>query len=84
MYEGWTNVETWNTALWLGNHSKGMEQTIVRLMKRQSPNKFADNLETYIWIIWKGRTPDGHHLNPVNWVEIANAWLEDYKEDAPP
>ena len=80
-YNGWTNIETWNTALWLGNHSPCMEKTILRIMRGQHSNKFADNLETYIGIIWRDRTPDGHSLKPVNWVEIANSWLEAYKPD---
>ena len=79
-YEGWTNIETWNTNLWLTSHSSGMEQTILRIMGGQHSNKFADNLETYLWIIWEGMTPDGHSLKPVNWVEIAEAWLDAYKE----
>ena len=79
-YEGWTNIETWNTNLWLTSHSSGMEQTILRIMGGQHSNKFADNLETYLWIIWEGMTPDGLSLKPVNWVEIAEAWLDAYKE----
>lgn len=82
-YNGWTNIETWNTALWLGNHSKGMEQTILRIMRGQHRNKFADNLETYMWIIWKGTTPDGYSLKSVDWVEIANSWLDEYEEPPP-
>ena len=79
-YEGWTNIETWNTNLWLTSHSSGMEQTILRIMGGQHSNKFADNLETYLWIIWEGMTPDGLSLKPVNWGEIAEAWLDAYKE----
>ena len=80
-YNGWTNVQTWNTNLWMTSHSKGMEQTILRIMRGQHINKFADNLETYMWIIWKGSTPDGHSLKPVNWVEIADSWSEAYKSE---
>ena len=80
-YNGWTNIETWNTNLWLTSHSKGMEQTILRLMRGQHPNKFADNLEVYVRILWRERTPDGHSLKPVNWVEIANSWLNAYQPE---
>ena len=82
-YNGWTNIETWNTNLWMTNHSPGMEQTILRIMRGQHSNKFADNIETYMWIICRGETPDGHSLNPVNWVEIAESWLDAYKEEPP-
>ena len=75
------NAETRNTAMWLRNHSKGMEQTILRIMRGQSPTKFADNLETYAWIIWEGMTPDGYSLKPVDWVEISDSWLNEYGMD---
>ena len=42
-YNGWTNIETWNTNLWMTNHSPGMEQTILRIMRGQHSNKF-DNM----------------------------------------
>ena len=86
------NAETHNTAMWLRNHSKGMEQTILRIM-RGHPKKmystarlgwFADNLETYVGIIWGDKTPDGYSLKPVDWVEIASSWLNEYGMEAPP
>tara|TARA_B100000029_G_scaffold511258_1_gene604807 strand:+ start:1525 stop:1791 length:267 start_codon:yes stop_codon:yes gene_type:complete len=80
-YNGWTNIETWNTALWLGNHSPGLERTILLIMNGWHQNKFADNLETYISIIWGDKTPDGHSLKPVNWVEIAESWIDAYKSE---
>ena len=75
------NAETHNTAMWLRNHSKGMEQTILRIMRGQSPTKFADNLETYVGILWGDRTPDGYSLKPVDWVEISDSWLNEYGMD---
>ena len=46
---------------------------------------FADNLEKYAWIVSDGVTPDGYSLKPVDWVQIADSWIEAYKyEDTPP
>ena len=91
-YNGWVNIETWNTNLWLTSHSKGMEQTVLRIL-RSHPEKmypmaqlswFADNLEAYLWIIWEGKTPDGHSLKPVDWVSIASFWTDAYYNKEPP
>tara|TARA_Y100001963_G_C6647650_1_gene384114 strand:- start:330 stop:587 length:258 start_codon:yes stop_codon:yes gene_type:complete len=79
-YNGWSNKETWNTNLWLSSHSKGMEQTVLRIMNLKHTNWFADNLEGYIKIIWGKTTPDGYSLDFVNWNEIAECWLENYKQ----
>ena len=45
---------------------------------------FADNLEAYLWIIWEGKTPDGHSLKPVDWVSIASFWTDAYYKKEPP
>ena len=50
-------------------------------MRGQAPTKFADNLETYIGILWGDRTPDGYSLKPVDWVEISDSWLNEYGMD---
>ncbi len=78
-YNGWTNKETWNTALWMGN-----EESLYKLIHRVLSNSknegdFATHLESFLLIIWDGKTPDGLSLDPVNFSEIAEAWWEDYK-----
>ena len=83
-YNGWTNRETWNVQLWITN-----DEPLYKLVKSLlgNPQKgsvttgtFADDLEAFLWIMWEGKTPDGCRLNPVNWVEIATSWFEDYKD----
>ena len=41
------NAETHNTAMWLRNHSKGMEQTILRIWGSETPDGY--NLKAVDW-----------------------------------
>ena len=77
-YEGWSNRETWNANLWISN-TEPLYKLILRFMNT-STAQFADNLETFLWIIWDGATPDGYSLKPVDWVQIAMAWHEDFAD----
>ena len=76
-YNGWSNKATWNVQLWITN--KESIYKLVQMLARGSSGvgEFADTLEAFLWILWEGKTPDGERLNPVNWVEIAEAWGED-------
>ena len=82
-YNGWSNRETWNVQLWITN-TEPLYKLVKRLMGNSSGSattgEFADNLEQFMWILWEGKTPDNCSLKPVNWVEIAMAWQEDYKD----
>jgi len=82
-YNGWSNIETWNVQLWISN-TEPLYKLVKRLMGNASGSvttgEFADSLEGFLWILWDGKTPDGYRLNPVNWVEIATSWQEDFKE----
>ena len=40
-----------------------------------------DRLEQFLWIIWDGKTPDDCSLKPVNFVEIAESWWEEFRND---
>ena len=77
-YQGWTNIETWNAQLWIANTESIYK--LITLYLGISTTRFADNLEGFLWIIWDGTTPDGHSLKPVNWVEIATVWQEDFAD----
>ena len=80
-YNGWTNIETWNTKLHMDNIF-GLYK-IVLLLYKSSKNEgdFADSLEYYLTTVWGGFTPDKRPLKPVNWSEIANSIYEDYNKE---
>jgi len=81
---GWTNKETWNTNLWMTNEESVYK--LLRIIARKCYNvgELADNMEGFLGLLWEGKTPDGERLEPVDWVQIAEAWAEanelfDYK-----
>ena len=83
-YNGWTNRETWNVQLWISNQ-ESLYKLVMGLLGNSKTGSvttgdFADNLEGLLWILWEGKTPDGNRLEPVNWVEIATSWFQDYKD----
>ena len=79
-YEGWTNRETWNVNLWMGNHEPVYKLVLNMLKNTKNEGDFADTLEAFLWIIWEGKTPDNLSLKPVNFAEIADHWWEDYED----
>lgn len=79
-YNGWTNRETWNTSLWIGNVEPLYKLILGIISDSKNEGDFTDRLEQFLWIIWDGKTPDGDSLKPVNFVEIANHWWEDFND----
>ncbi len=63
-YNGWTNYETWNVALWLGN-----DEGMYRLARRKSS---YDELIPTLECIYGQITPDGvRWMDPkINTVEM--------------
>ena len=81
-YNGWSNRETWNANLWITN-----QESIYKLIGTiangcHSVSELADNMEGFLLILWKDKTPDGDSLGMVNWVEIADAWIDANPLDA--
>ena len=89
-YNGWTNYETWNVALWLGNEPGTYED--VRVITRRTINKYGKECEYHLADELKGYVEDmmpdlgasmaadllGAALSEVNWQEIAESYIEDF------
>lgn len=77
-YNGWSNRETWNAALWLSN-DEGLYREVSRMARRSTDAEdLAKDLEQFAREIWGDETPDGDSLRNVDWLEVA----EGYEEDA--
>ena len=87
-YNGWSNYETWNVALWIDNEPGTYEER--RRMGREASDKnaFADSLKTWVR---DELMPDlgasmaadllGAALDEVDWYELAeNFWGDDEHE----
>ena len=77
-YNGWSNRETWNAALWV-NNDEGLYNGAQRLLlTHDDPAELAPELESYCRGLWpNGLTPDGDDLDTVDWREFAEAELSD-------
>lgn len=68
-YNGWTNYETWNVALWIQN-----DQSFYATARQ------CDDYEEFVSALCKGcvQTPDGVKWNSpkVNLIEIADLFEE--------
>ena len=90
-YNGWTNYETWLVNLWLGNEpgTEGdcRDMAVEEINGQDSAYQLGMTLKDYVEDI----LPDlgaslaadlmGAALSEVNWQEIAEHYLEDYRED---
>jgi hypothetical protein len=80
-YNGWTNYETWNVALWVDNDESVYHEKL-RLL-RLGPVT-AEDIREFYNVQMLGTTPDldqardnGETIDPVNFQEIADAWNEE-------
>jgi hypothetical protein len=88
-YNGWTNYETWVTALWIDNEewSYNERRRIVAELNGEGRAAMADALqawaeETFIDPITESRASLATDLlraawSDVNWFEIAENWMAD-------
>ena len=86
-YNGWTNYETWNVALWIDNEQGTYWE--ARDMARQSRTAGALAQSLKDWIT--DMAPDlgasmfadllGAALSEVDWYEIAGHYFEETHED---
>jgi hypothetical protein len=80
-YNGWRNYPTWAVNLWLSNDEGLYHETLAIVAGQHNP----DNNETFRvncadaikrWVR-EDLTPDLGALDSVDWLEIADAWLEE-------
>lgn len=89
-YNGWANYPTWAVNLWLSN-DEGLYRNAQQLVSDWATSsddrhtiELADDFKTWVR---DGLAPDleasfaadllGYALDQVDWMEIANAWIED-------
>ena len=76
-----SNRETYETYQWITTHA-GTPKIVAKLMKgSRNVGELADSLEAFLWILWEGKIGSKASLAPVNWVEIADAWVDDHGLD---
>ena len=89
-YNGWTNYETWNVALWIDNEQGSQEywREVTREIRETASE--ASQVKDAIWSIEQAarftladQLEDllGSALDNVNWREIAGNWLENLGDD---
>ena len=82
-YNGWTNWETWNVALWVDNDYETYKEKQRYVRTRHFRESFEDLVESFCNKRYPNGTPDmdnSSEMRKVNYEEIANAWKEDYNE----
>jgi hypothetical protein len=86
-YNGWTNYETWNVALWIDNEQGSYDEARDMARRARSESELADKLKGWV----EDMTPDlgasmfadllGAALSSVDWYEIAEHYYEEAHED---
>lgn len=82
-YNGWTNYETWNTALWVDNEYSVYQDR--QRVSRQEGAWDARRVREFCENWFPKGTPDIETLpyddrDPIDWQEIADNWNEE-RED---
>ena len=86
-YNGWTNYETWNVALWIDSDEGSYRERVRMARHARSVGDFANALKSWV----DDMTPDlgasmfadllGAALSEVEWYEIAEHWYNETHED---
>ena len=93
-YNGWTNYETWNYKLWLDNDEKGYNliQSLVKsVIKTEREKNQVFKMSEMLKMECLNNEPNlkpsfysdvlSASLKEVNFYEIAEAYINDYKEE---
>ena len=86
-YNGWTNYETWNVALWIDNEPGTYEEARDMARRARSAGDLATRVRAWV----EDMAPDlgasmfadllGAALSEVDWDEIAGHWYDEAHED---
>jgi hypothetical protein len=81
-YNGWTNRETWATALHIDNEQRLQAKVLELAKENQTQRELADAIESWIddyfdenWVQARTMREDIGSLYRVNWWEIAEGYL---------
>lgn len=80
-YNGWSNWETWNVALWVDN-----EYAIYQARMESKP-KTVEEVKAFVLEWFPNGTPDFQELEwhdaraAVNWRDIADSWAAEYEDE---
>ena len=87
-YNGWTNYETWQAALWLDQYGFYSLQLDRWEDDGEMPTLDSDDVYTFVEEIVLEDSPGGllgdivtGWLSSVNWVEIANHYNKDLERE---
>jgi len=73
-YEGWSNKETWNIALWLNNTEGDYRHCVELAKKHTTKNTLGNALKRAYGNGPFGDTP-ASRMDRVHWAEIAECFL---------
>jgi hypothetical protein len=86
-YNGWSNYETWNVALWIDNEPGTYEERRRLSRMARDKNELAESIKTWVR---DEMAPDlgasmfadllGAALSEVDWYELAENWWDDDHE----
>jgi hypothetical protein len=82
-YNGWTNWETWNVALWIGN-DEGLYNCQQEFIRHADEEITGNDVRQYVAELLPNGTPDMESgwatENPIDWDEIAEHWEDERLE----
>lgn len=89
-YNGYTNYQTWDAALWIDNDQGEQEMWAERAQEAKSAGDLADEMEGYYQDVFDemGMPPSGmfsdlisHAFQQIDWYDIAENFFQEYHKD---